>query len=135
KLESILSSPFEQVLFLDPDNYVVKDPTFLFETKVFKTIGALFWPDFPIRKNPDDLVLWNIFGLEYFNELEFESGQIVLDKKKAWRGLMLTRYILQQARYYFKKFLGDKEAFFWGFAGARTPYFLNPNYIHSVGAL
>jgi hypothetical protein len=36
KVEAILASPFEEVLLLDPDNYVLRDPTYLFETKMFK---------------------------------------------------------------------------------------------------
>ncbi|KAJ1560831.1 hypothetical protein HK405_005810 [Cladochytrium tenue] len=137
KVDSILASPFEQVLFLDPDNYVLRDPTFLFDTKMFQRYGALFWPDFPVRLNDSELVVWDIFNLKgkYWKELEFESGQIVLDKSRVWKALMLTRYISQQAKYYFSQFLGDKEAFFWGFAGTGTPYFLNPTYIHSVGAI
>ncbi|KAI9337620.1 mannosyltransferase putative-domain-containing protein, partial [Zopfochytrium polystomum] len=137
KIDSILASPFEQVLFLDPDNYVVKDPTYLFETRTFQKYGALFWPDFPVRKNESSLIMWDVMGRkgEYYDELEFESGQIVLDKKKVWKALMLTKYIAKEARWYFQQFLGDKEAFFWGFAGTRTPYFLNPTYIHSVGTL
>ncbi|KAI9338082.1 alpha-mannosyltransferase, partial [Zopfochytrium polystomum] len=136
KVDSILASPFEQVLFLDPDNFVLRDPTFLFETKTFKKYGALFWPDFTIRKRESELIVWDLMGLKgkYVPELEFESGQIVLDKSKVWKGLMMAKYLSQQAGYYFQQFLGDKEAFFWGFAATHTPYFLNPGYIHSVGA-
>ncbi|KAI9337053.1 mannosyltransferase putative-domain-containing protein [Zopfochytrium polystomum] len=137
KVDSILASPFEQVLFLDPDNYVLRDPTYLFDTKVFKKYGAIFWPDFPVRKNDSELIVWDVMGLKgkYWKELEFESGQVVLDKSRTWRALMLAKYISQQAKYYFTQFLGDKEAFFWGFAGTNTPYFLTPTYIHSVGAI
>ncbi|KAJ1552898.1 hypothetical protein HK405_009644, partial [Cladochytrium tenue] len=104
---------------------------------MFSRYGALFWPDFPVRKNDSELLVWDIMGRkgEYWRELEFESGQVVLDKSRVWRALMLARYMSQQAKFYFTQFLGDKEAFFWGFAGTRTPYFLNPTYIHSVGAL
>ncbi|KAI9318342.1 mannosyltransferase putative-domain-containing protein [Zopfochytrium polystomum] len=137
KVDAILASPFEQVLFLDPDNFVMKDPSYLFDTNTFKHYGALFWPDFPVRRDDNELVVWDIMGLKgkHFNELEFETGQIVVDKQKAWKALMLTKYISQQARYYFTKFLGDKEAFFWGFAATYTPYYLIPTYLHSVGAL
>ena len=36
KVDAILSSSFEQVLFLDPDNYVLRNPEFLFNTKTFR---------------------------------------------------------------------------------------------------
>ena len=38
-------------------------------------------------------------------------------------------------RYYRHQFWGDKEAFFWGFAASRTPYFLNPNYLQEIGMM
>ena len=46
--------------------------------------GALFWPDFKIRKNESELSMWELMGMKgrYFKELEFESGQIVLNKEK-----------------------------------------------------
>lgn len=137
KVDAILATPFEEVLFLDPDNFVVRDPTYLFETSVFKRYGALFWPDFKIRKNESELSMWELMGMKgrYFKELEFESGQIVLNKEKVWVALQMARYLSIQARYYFTQFLGDKEAFFWGFSATRTPYFLNPTYIHSVGRI
>ncbi|KAJ1567780.1 hypothetical protein HK405_004784, partial [Cladochytrium tenue] len=104
KVDAILATPFEQVLFLDPDNYVLKDPTYLFDTRVFNKFGALFWPDFPVRPNDTELIVWDIFNLKgkYWKEFEFESGQIVLDKSRVWKALMLTRYISQQGKYYFK---------------------------------
>ena len=36
KVDAIMASPFEEVLFLDPDNFVLKDPTYLFDTSMFK---------------------------------------------------------------------------------------------------
>jgi hypothetical protein len=36
KVDSILASSFEEVLFLDPDNFVLQDPTYLFDTKIFE---------------------------------------------------------------------------------------------------
>ena len=56
-----LSSAYEQVIFLDPDVMTLRDPTYLFSTRIFqdtgtfmyiipvlfnKYVGALFWPDF-----------------------------------------------------------------------------------------
>ncbi|KAJ1562881.1 ccr4 associated factor, partial [Cladochytrium tenue] len=85
KIDAILATPFEEVLFLDPDNYVLKDPTYLFDTRVFKKFGALFWPDFPVRPNDTELIVWDIFNLKgkYWKEFEFESGQLVLDKSRS----------------------------------------------------
>lgn len=135
KVDSILASPFEEVLFLDPDNFVLQDPTYLFETNIFKRYGALFWPDYKVRKNETELEeIYQIFDhTSRRPALEFESGQIVLNKRMVWPALQLAKCISFRARYYFGHFLGDKEAFFWGFTGATVPFYLNPHYLQSVG--
>ncbi|KAJ1566862.1 hypothetical protein HK405_008118, partial [Cladochytrium tenue] len=133
KVFSILASSFEEVLFLDPDNYVLRDPTYLFETRMYRKHGSIFWPDFPIRRL--DLAVWDVLEMKgrSWRELEFETGQIVINKRASWRGLMMTLHLSAESNFYFRHFLGDKEAFFWGYASSQTPYFLSPNYIHSVG--
>jgi hypothetical protein len=102
KIDSILASPFEQVLFLDPDVMPVVDPTYLFETNAFNKTGALFWPD-TMRRNEDNK-LWEVMELQgkYRNEHEFESGEMLFDKKKVWNALMLTKHMAAEAKYYFE---------------------------------
>lgn len=137
KVDAIMASPFEEVLFLDPDNFVLKDPTYLFDTSRFNRYGALFWPDFKVRKNSTSTLaeVYQIFNLTNpaRPSLEFETGQIVLNKRLVHDALHLTKAISFRARYYFKQFLGDKEAFYWGFAGAGVGFFLNDVYLVSVG--
>ena len=43
---SILLSSFEEVLFLDADDYPVRDPSIIFDVPAYKKTGALFWPDY-----------------------------------------------------------------------------------------
>ncbi|KAJ3064916.1 hypothetical protein HDU99_004324, partial [Rhizoclosmatium hyalinum] len=76
---AIFTSPFDRVLFLDPDVMALRDPTYLFDTNAFKTYGALFWPDFPTTspRNP----IWKIANISYHYEREFESGIIAIDKR------------------------------------------------------
>ncbi|KAI9361184.1 mannosyltransferase putative-domain-containing protein [Zopfochytrium polystomum] len=133
KVFSILASSFEEVLFLDPDNYVLRDPTYLFETQTYRKHGSIFWPDFPVRKK--GLAVWDILEMQgrFWKELEFETGQIVINKRASWRGLMMTVHISKESNFYFRHFLGDKEAFFWGYASSQTPYYLAPTiFIPSV---
>ncbi|KAJ1562879.1 hypothetical protein HK405_006609, partial [Cladochytrium tenue] len=135
KVDSILASPFEQVLFLDPDIHVLKNPEYLFETAMFKKLGALFWPD-TYRRSADNK-MWDLFDLQgkYINEHEFESGEMVLDKKKVWKALMLAKHMSAEAKYYFEHFWGDKETFHWAFKATNTPYFMNSNYLSVVGLI
>ena len=37
---------------------------------------------------------------QYFESQEFESGQIFVDKKKAWVGLKLTQHMAAEAKFY-----------------------------------
>jgi len=45
KLYAILASSFEEVLFMDADNFVLRDPERLFDAPEYKKTGAMFWPD------------------------------------------------------------------------------------------
>ncbi|KAJ3404567.1 hypothetical protein CcCBS67573_g00867 [Chytriomyces confervae] len=130
---AVITSPFQEILFLDPDMIPLRDPTFLFSTPQFKETGALFWPDFPAtaQGNP----IWQIMGQEYEFEREFETGAIVLDKARVSLGLGLAWHLCQNAAFYFQFMWGDKDAFRWGFRGAQIPYHLNPNYLMSVGVV
>lgn len=106
---SILKSKFEEVLFLDADNYCVKNPEFLFDSNEYKEFGAIFWPDFwqTAKENP----IWQISGVPYSNEKEQESGQILIHKKKCWRELNLCYYFNLTKRIYYEFLLGDKDTF------------------------
>jgi len=42
---AILNSNFSEVLYIDSDNVVVRNPEFLFDTELYQQTGALFWPD------------------------------------------------------------------------------------------
>ncbi|KAJ3098155.1 hypothetical protein HK100_005161, partial [Physocladia obscura] len=128
---AVLASSFDQLLFLDPDIYVLRDPTYLFATQIFRKHGALFWPDFPstTRANP----IWKLTNIKFSFEREFESGAMVLDRRKVIRGLKLAAHFCSHADFYFRFIWGDKDAFRWAFKASNTPYFLNPNYLVSLG--
>ncbi|KAI8820354.1 hypothetical protein BJ741DRAFT_715760 [Chytriomyces cf. hyalinus JEL632] len=109
KVASILSSPFEKVLFLDPDVMPLQDPTFLFATQYSTT---------PAHSSG-------------------QTGQIVLDKGKVdvFMGLSVAHYMCAEAEFYFRHLWGDKDTFRWGFRVAGVPYFLNKEQVASVGVI
>ncbi|RLV94486.1 Alpha-12-mannosyltransferase MNN2 [Spathaspora sp. JA1] len=45
KMLAILSSKFENVLYLDSDNFPARDPDYLFESDLYKKHQLLLWPD------------------------------------------------------------------------------------------
>jgi hypothetical protein len=99
---AILHSRFQEVLLLDADNVPVLDPAELFETAEFRRCGAIFWPDYG-RLAPDRPA-WKVFGnVPYRDEPEFESGQIVLDKRACWQCLVLCHWYMQRSDFFFRR--------------------------------
>ena len=135
-----------EVLYLDSDDMPIVDPSFLFDLKLYKQTGAMFWPDF-CNYHTTRHELWDVMGLKrpkhwpdtFLTKLnatdqwtrncdpnenfEFETGQIVVDKKAAWRGLMMTAFINRHHTYFLEKLMkGDKQTFEFGFNATNTPF-------------
>src|SRR5690606_16806483 len=73
---SILHSQFTEVLYLDADNFAVRDPAYLFYYTKYAETGSIFWPD--IRRADKDSLIWKLMKLIPRDEWEFESGQMVM---------------------------------------------------------
>jgi ADP-heptose:LPS heptosyltransferase len=129
---ALVHSVFREVLLLDADNVPVMNPEFLFETKEFLSTGAVFWPDFDRGKSPRAAPVWRSCGLRRNGELEFESGQIVVDKARRWRALRLSLWFNEQSDFYYQYLHGDKETFHLAFRKLRQPYALVPKPIHAL---
>jgi hypothetical protein len=106
---SLLHCPFEQALLLDADNVPVRDPTFLFDSPPFRRTGAVFWPD--MSSFPPDDPVWRICGVPYRDEPQFESGQVLVDKRLCWRALHLTTHLNDHSDFYYGHMYGDKDTF------------------------
>jgi len=129
---AILHSPFREVLLLDADNVPVVDPEFLFGTRQFQRTGAVFWPDYDRGISKKAEAVWRSCGVRQPEELEFETGQIVVDKQRCWRALCLTLWFNENSDFYYRYFHGDKETFRLAFRKLRKPYALVPKPIHSL---
>ncbi len=117
---SIINCPFKRVLLLDADCVAIKDPSFLFETEEFIETGAIFWPDF--GRLESDREIWSACGIEYRDEPEFESGQIVVDKQRVWKELSIAMHLNEHSDFYYDLIHGDKETFHMSFAITGKPY-------------
>jgi hypothetical protein len=106
---AIMNSEFEEVFYLDADNVPVRNPEFLFGTPEYIETGAIFWPD--IWRLAPHRIIWSICGIPYRNEREFESGQIVVNKKRCWKALNIAMHLNEHSDFYYRHFLGDKETF------------------------
>jgi hypothetical protein len=79
KATAIAKSSFEEVLFLDADNALVQEPSFLFALPEYQKSGALFWPGIAPFDEKDPL--WMVFGLSSINEPGMETGQMLINKR------------------------------------------------------
>jgi hypothetical protein len=127
---AILHSRFDQVLYLDADNVPVRDPSYLFESEPFARLGAVFWPDAE-RLGPDDPV-WTICGVDYRDEPEFETGQIVVDKRRCRDALQLTVHLNAHSDFYYRYVHGDKETFHMAWRMLGRHYAMVPTPLHAL---
>jgi hypothetical protein len=117
---SITNSRFEEVIFLDVDNVALRDPSFLFQTPEYQESGAIFWQDF--GRLGAFQPIWNICGVPYEDEPEFETGQIVLHKGKTWRALQLCMFYNEHSDFYYRFVNGDKETFHMAWKKLQQPF-------------
>lgn len=127
---AILHSRFEEVLYLDADNVPVIDPTFLFDAPQFIRHGAVFWPDYG-RLAPDRSI-WRICGVEYRDEPELESGQILLNKRHCWKALQLAMHLNEHSDFYYHHVHGDKELFHMAWRMVQQEFAMPAHPIHSL---
>jgi hypothetical protein len=130
---SILHSKFKEILFLDADNVCVVNPEYLFESDEYRRTGAIFWPDY--GKLAKNRAIWKLCGVEYRDEPEFESGQIVVDKERCWREVNLTMHLNEHSEIYYKHVHGDKETYHMAWHMLKTPYSMPSRGIHRLPAV
>jgi ADP-heptose:LPS heptosyltransferase len=124
KAYSILHSRFHDVMLLDADIVPVIDPEFLFDSDEFKETGAMFWPDYNKTTENDAAKMWHSCGLSRPDEQEFETGQMLVDKRRCWQALNLTMWFNEHSDFYYRHIYGDKETFHLAFQKAAKSYHL-----------
>ena len=114
KAAVILFSSFEEVIYLDSDNVALRDLSDLFEFEGYKQTGMVVWPDYWAPTTAPDLFL--IAPEATPTNGSCESGQLVINKAKTWRALMLVMFLNCQGALYYNLLtnylgMGDKETF------------------------
>ncbi|MBI3417902.1 MAG: hypothetical protein HY043_21625 [Verrucomicrobia bacterium] len=127
---ALVHSPFEEVMLLDADNVPVVNPEFLFETPQFRRSGAIFWPDHG-RLGPQHSA-WKIFSVPYRDEPEFESGQMVVNKRKCWEPLALCLWYNENCDFFYQHVHGDKETFHMAFRKCKKSWSMPGKPIQSL---
>jgi len=125
---AIINSRFAEVLFLDCDNVPTRDPSELFEAEAYRRFGAVFWPDRWMGAGDPDHCrtiwkeAWEACDVEQRDEPEFESGQMVIDKRRCWRALQLTMFFNRHSDFFYRWLLGDKDTFHMAWRRVGQPY-------------
>ncbi len=130
KVYALVHCAFEEILFLDADNFPLANPSYLFESEEYQQTGAIFWPDRG-RTTPDQQI-WDLTGIPYRNEPEFETGQIVLDKQRCWKELQLTLWFNEHSDFWYHHVYGDKDTFRFAWHKFETKFSMIPHRLRDI---
>jgi hypothetical protein len=139
KVAACYLSKFDHILFLDADNNVLCDPSYLFDMKEYKEHNAIFWPDYwLLEKNarcyqyfPQGVKpRWNLFSQE--------SGQLLINRKlysdQLWAVFLTLEYNFEHlAPQPFNH--GDKDWFHITFNAMEADYHFIPYPVSSIGTI
>ena len=114
KIVAMTFSSFEEVLLLDADNIVMRSPQHLFESDSYRQTGSLLWKDFWLQSRAPEASMLGAKSLPGNNT--HESGQMLVNKKRAWKPLLLAYYMNSFPGLFYPLSvnfmgLGDKELF------------------------
>jgi len=132
---AILNSSFAEVLYIDADNTVVQNPELLFESEMYQATGSLFWQDLPNNASDQSYLkdsAWELLDMPFRNEPQFESGQLLIDKRRCWHAMQVTLHLNEHSEYYYTAFFGDKDTFHLAWRKVGQEYSLIP---HPPGVL
>ena len=135
KTAAVMNSRFAEPLLLDSDNIPLLDPEELYNSRVYKEYGTLFWPDIA-RTRPNNPI-WAITNTPCKpDEYEQESGQLIVDKRRYFYHLQLAAWFNNNAGEYYNQFLlGDKDTFRFAWHALKTPFGAPARWLTSVGTL
>jgi len=108
KSYAVRHCPWRHVLFLDADCLPALQPEEIFNDQDVQKVGSVFFHDVGKHNTGFGYVDWSLIPLEN----EFESGQFVLDKLKAWMGLQWTLWASEHASECFYQ-TGHGDKFVW----------------------
>ncbi|KAL1892007.1 mannosyltransferase [Sporothrix stenoceras] len=125
KAFAMLFSSFDEVLYMDADNTAMQDVAPLFDSAPFRATGLVTWPDFwqtTVSPLYYDIASKNLelktTPPPIMGRPSTESGQILVDKTRHWKTLLLAAYYNYYGPPFYYRLLnqggtgmGDKETF------------------------
>jgi alpha 1,2-mannosyltransferase len=109
KAAAIQQSSFDEILYLDTDSYLLRNPEYLFKSKYWKETGLMLWPDY--TKSHATNPLWRLLGQKCRNEYEGESGQILISRSLHQDVLWLVEYFALYHHEFYGFTGGDRDSF------------------------
>lgn len=106
---AIQQSSFDEILYLDTDSYLLRNPEPLFESQHWEDTGLLLWPDYT-KSHPSN-PLWRLLGQQCRNEYEGESGQILISRSRHQELLWLVEYFALHHEEFYGFMGGDRDSF------------------------
>ncbi|KAG0143192.1 hypothetical protein CROQUDRAFT_661603 [Cronartium quercuum f. sp. fusiforme G11] len=135
KASALVLCSFMEPLYLDSDNLpALLEPgqlESLWESKAYKKLGAIFWPDY--WKTHADVPIWLLIGTQCRDEWEQEAGQILINKSKHLDVLLLSEYMLKDYKYWFQISDGDKDIFRYSMLALRKRWALPGKFLGAAG--
>lgn len=144
KALALLLSSFAQILYLDSDSIPLVDPqSELFSRPPYTHIGFIGWPDFWL--GTESPIFYTIAGMggEFPSELpqtSSETGQLLIDKRRHLRTLLLATYYNVWGPEYYYPLLsqggmgqGDKNTFETAALVLGVPYYRVVTPVRSLG--
>lgn len=121
-------SCFERFLYLDADNNVLRDPTFLLSHPDFTSTGALFWPDVLRAPSPPTAPCFALFPVARSSTdraFHQDAGQMVIDKLRCWKALWHVFRISENNL--LDLFPAPQDVFHITWLASRTPFHMLPH--------
>ena len=132
KIEAVLQSQFDELLFLDADSFPLRDPAPLFDHRLFREHDCVFWPDLHAFNARQKSFVREKYGLALGGQ-QIESGQMLVRKRPALAGLLKTREMNRESALVYRHLHGDKDTFLIGASLAGVKYALNPHRVRRCG--
>lgn len=119
KQYAAMRAPWQTVLSLDADAFLIRDPAWVLDDPQFIETGAFFCADVNKCRTSN-------WAYMHFNvpipEKEMESGYFAWDRTLAWEGIKFTHWIAEHSEVFDRLIWGDKDRPYLGFQTTNTPY-------------
>ncbi|BFZ57003.1 mannosyltransferase [Savitreella phatthalungensis] len=131
KLDAMMSTTFEEFLFMDSDNIAVFPPDGLFVEAPFKDIGYTLWPDYWVDSSAKYFYDFSDIPEPNIRErASSESGQFMMSKATHASALLMASYYMRYGESHYEQLftqgamgMGDKEAFLKGAQAMELPFY------------